>query len=105
MSEGEKKIILDRLMTWREATWGGLIYEGGNSRENKTGSWRVKRPIFYPDRCTHCLICWVYCPDNSIIVKDGKITGIDYDFCKGCGICSEECPLKEKAILMEEEKL
>jgi D-alanyl-D-alanine carboxypeptidase len=32
------------------------------------------------------------------------VTGIDYDFCKGCGICARECPDKIKAITMEEEK-
>jgi Pyruvate/2-oxoacid:ferredoxin oxidoreductase delta subunit len=28
--------------------------------------------------------------------------GIDYDHCKGCGICAEECP--KDAIHMEEEE-
>jgi len=40
-----------------------------------------------------------------VIVKDGKMTGFDYDYCKGCGICAFECPGKKgnKAIVMEEE--
>ena len=40
--------------------------------------------------------------DASIQVADGKVTGIDYDHCKGCGICSKEC--KFGAITMEAEK-
>jgi Pyruvate/2-oxoacid:ferredoxin oxidoreductase delta subunit len=35
----------------------------------------------------------MYCPDNA--VKLSPVTGkfeFDYDFCKGCGLCSRECP-------------
>ena len=33
--------------------------------------------------------------------KDGELV-IDYDFCKGCGICEHQCPAK--AIKMIKEK-
>jgi pyruvate ferredoxin oxidoreductase delta subunit len=41
----------------------------------------------------------------SIDVKDGKMVGINLDYCKGCGICALECPGKKgkKAIEMVEE--
>jgi 2-oxoacid:acceptor oxidoreductase delta subunit (pyruvate/2-ketoisovalerate family) len=42
------------------------------------------------------MICWVYCPDMAIIVEDGRWKEIDYDHCKGCGICAEVCPVKIK---------
>jgi pyruvate ferredoxin oxidoreductase delta subunit len=32
------------------------------------------------------------CPDSSIEMKDGKVVGIDYDHCKGCGVCVDSCP-------------
>ena len=89
------------LKTWKEIPIGGLITEGGNTQDYETGSWRSHRPILDMDRCSHCMICWVYCPDSSIMVKDGKLVGIDYDHCKGCGICAHECP--KKAITMVEE--
>ena len=40
------------------------------------------------------MLCWVYCPDNAVICKDGSVTGqgIDLVHCKGCGICAAVCP-------------
>jgi len=53
--------------------------------------------------CNECENCYVFCPDASII-KTKQILShqVDYDFCKGCGICFSECPrgvisLKEEA--------
>ncbi|MEM2816748.1 MAG: 4Fe-4S binding protein, partial [Candidatus Bathyarchaeia archaeon] len=28
---------------------------------------------------------------------------VDYDYCKGCGICANECPVKAIAMQREEE--
>lgn len=85
---------------WKDIPMGCDILEAGNAQEYKTGSWRAFKPIWYEDRCIHCLFCWLYCPEPAIMVKDGKMTGIDYEFCKGCGICARECPEKAKAIEM-----
>lgn len=45
-------------------------------------------------RCTECDNCYKYCPDISVLrkVKNGINYEIDYDHCKGCGICTAECP-------------
>lgn len=98
--------LTDRLHGWKELPIGGIIPEGGTSQAYKTGNWRTGfRPKWHPERCIQCLFCWIYCPDDAIIVEDGKMVGIDYEFCKGCGICARECPAKpEKAIEMEEER-
>jgi pyruvate ferredoxin oxidoreductase delta subunit len=82
----------------------GLVTEAGSSEEFETGDWRSEKPIWDEKKCTHCLICWIYCPDSAIMVKDGKVQGIDYRYCKGCGICAEECPPKIKAITMVREE-
>jgi pyruvate ferredoxin oxidoreductase delta subunit len=94
----------DKLPGYKELPIGGYMLEAGNAREYMTGEWRSStKPVWAPDKCIHCLFCWVYCPDAAISVKDGKMTGIDYDHCKGCGICAKECPAKGKAIEMESE--
>ncbi|MGE0108347.1 MAG: NAD(P)-binding protein [Bdellovibrionales bacterium] len=43
--------------------------------------------------CFECDNCYGVCPDNAI-KKLGKGKGfeIDYDYCKGCGLCVNECP-------------
>jgi len=41
--------------------------------------------------CFECDNCWHFCPDAAVIKKDGGYA-VDYDYCKGCGICAAECP-------------
>jgi pyruvate ferredoxin oxidoreductase delta subunit len=85
---------------WTELPVGGLITEAGSADNYETGSWRTYRPIKDEKKCINCLICWVYCPDSSIMVEDGKMKGFDLKHCKGCGICAKVCPEKVKAITM-----
>ncbi|MBX6355831.1 MAG: NAD(P)-binding protein [Micromonosporaceae bacterium] len=43
--------------------------------------------------CFECDNCYGMCPDNAIVkLGPGKRFAIDYDYCKGCGICVAECP-------------
>ena len=88
--------------TWRDVPMGGNILEPGTSAEYKTGSWRSERPVWDAEKCTNCSQCWLYCPDMSIkLDDDGKMTGIDYDYCKGC---ASVCPPKASAITMVPER-
>jgi NADPH-dependent glutamate synthase beta subunit-like oxidoreductase len=53
--------------------------------------------------CFECDNCYGMCPDNAIIkLGPGRGFRVDYDFCKGCGICATECPCGAIAILPEE---
>ena len=88
---------------WHELTEDAVISAPGSCTSNKTGSWRTSAPIRDPEKCIQCMRCWIYCPDSSIIVEDGKVVGIDYEHCKGCGICAKECTPKDKSIVMKEE--
>lgn len=67
----------------------------------KNAGWRNKKPIVSLEKCVGCLKCYMHCPDGVIIKENGKVK-IDYDFCKGCGICVKECRLH--AIKMEVEE-
>ncbi|WP_421735732.1 NAD(P)-binding protein [Cellulomonas sp.] len=43
--------------------------------------------------CFECDNCYGVCPDNAVIkLGPGMRFEIDYDYCKGCGICVAECP-------------
>ena len=73
---------------------GGNIDTPGKSAEYHTGDWRTQTPIIDKNKCTNCHTCVGFCPEDCIIVKDQKISHIDYKYCKGCGICARECPAK-----------
>ncbi|HEY7596165.1 MAG TPA: NAD(P)-binding protein [Actinophytocola sp.] len=53
--------------------------------------------------CFECDNCYGVCPDNAVIkLGPGDRYAIDYDYCKGCGLCVAECP--SGAITMEPEQ-
>lgn len=89
---------------WKDLPLGGIIDEPGTAMKYETGDWRTQRPVLNKEKCINCLQCWIYCPDNAIILKDGKVDGIDLEHCKGCGICAYECPTKVKAYEMVDEE-
>ncbi len=88
----ERRRVIEPDVKWSEITRGGIIYDAGNAKDFKTGSWRSMKPVFHPEKCKQCMFCFLMCPDSSIEMEDGKVTGIDYDHCKGCGVCVEVCP-------------
>ncbi len=80
--------------SWRGLTPGAVILNPGNSVEYETGVWRSERPIIDWSRCSHCLLCWIYCPDSCFHVEQQRLASVDYAHCKGCGICVVQCPTK-----------
>jgi 2-oxoacid:acceptor oxidoreductase delta subunit (pyruvate/2-ketoisovalerate family) len=103
MAKTETKKKTTQEPDWQELPMGGLMVDPGSAEAYNTGDWRTERPIHSTEKCINCLLCWMFCPDSSIMVVDGKVVGIDYDHCKGCGICAAECPPKVHAIDMEPE--
>ena len=79
-------------------------YSENNSYVANVSDWRIIKPVYNKDYCIDCQFCWVYCPDVSIISRDKKMIGIDYDHCKGCGVCVEVCPTNPKSLLMFSEQ-
>ena len=54
--------------------------------------------------CFECDNCYGVCPDNAVIkLGPGKRFQFHYDFCKGCGLCAQECPCG--AIMMVQEAI
>lgn len=43
--------------------------------------------------CNDCELCLIYCPDVAIKKhSSGHGFSLSYKYCKGCGVCVEECP-------------
>jgi len=53
--------------------------------------------------CFSCDNCYALCPDDAVIKlgPPGEYA-IDLDYCKGCGICVEECPAGAITMVPEE---
>lgn len=116
---GMRELGAEKKVGWDEVTHGVILhsfeddatdvakrkaedrnYADFNSYTATVASWRVVKPVYNRDICIDCQNCWVWCPDCSIISRDKQILGIDYDHCKGCGVCVEVCPTNPKSLLM-----
>ncbi|MBM7541909.1 2-oxoacid:acceptor oxidoreductase family protein [Amphibacillus cookii] len=81
---------------------GGVISTQGNSLLRDLASSRQGFiPALEKESCINCAACDAVCPDfcfvwEERINKRGKkrmlLTGIDYQYCKGCLKCVEACP-------------
>jgi len=85
------------LKNWKELLVGGVNPEAGNSSKEMPYSANTgKIPQYNEENCINCFFCWVFCPENAIILENSQVRGINYDFCKGCGICVNECPVQKE---------
>lgn len=86
--------------------------------------WRNERPVLDASACTGCLKCYMECPDGAVFkpadpaeAPEGAeapspnapeaaapcAVAIDYDFCKGCGICVAACRFGALSMIPESE--
>ena len=43
--------------------------------------------------CLECDNCYGVCPDNAVVkLGPGRGYEFNYNYCKGCGVCAQECP-------------
>ncbi len=72
----------------RQSTFDEVI--GGLTEENALFE---ARRCLSCGNCFECDNCFGVCPDNAVIKLGPSLRyEFDYDFCKGCGICVQECP-------------
>ncbi len=87
---------------YETAPMGGVILEAGNTIWNDLSASRTGwLPVLDADKCIHCGICDVVCPDlclvwtfegNAPVPTAARLLGVDYRYCKGCLRCVESCP-------------
>ncbi len=73
--------VSERIKSFKEVELGLTPEEGRREAER----------CFSCGRCNQCDNCLAFCPDVAIS-RHGDEYEIDYDYCKGCGICAHECP-------------
>ncbi|HTM21923.1 MAG TPA: 2-oxoacid:acceptor oxidoreductase family protein [Kofleriaceae bacterium] len=80
---------------------GGIVTEAGNMIWNDLSASRTgSLPVLDRERCIHCGLCDLVCPDFCLVWGAGapgstfqrELRGIDYHYCKGCMRCVESCP-------------
>lgn len=81
---------------------GTVIRNPGSTKNYKTGEWRTFKPEIDQAKCIKCGKCWLNCSDAAIYKdSEGKFQ-VNYDYCKGCLICSKVCPVKCISYKVEE---
>jgi 2-oxoacid:acceptor oxidoreductase delta subunit (pyruvate/2-ketoisovalerate family) len=72
----------------------------GATEGNPALAWRPWLPTIDQSKCT-CRVCVTptFCPDGVIAWEDGRYT-VNYEYCKGCGICAAVCV--HGAVMMRE---
>lgn len=96
-----------RLLTWQEMLEGTVIPavpRGKRNEQFKRGTTKFERPTIDFDKCIKCRLCWIYCPDECFDETPDGYYDVAYEYCVGCGICAEVCPVKD-CIVMVDEKL
>jgi 2-oxoacid:acceptor oxidoreductase delta subunit (pyruvate/2-ketoisovalerate family) len=80
--EPQGKPIPERVRSFEE------VYSGFTEEQ----ALREAQRCFSCGTCPSCDNCLIFCPDAAISrIGDGRYQ-INYDYCKGCGICVSECP-------------
>ena len=88
-----------RTLPARQAIKGFEEVERGLDRRQAV---RSAKRCFNCGICSFCLNCYAFCPDLAIHLDDKRgQREIDYDHCKGCGICVEECPSAAMGLVQE----
>ncbi len=91
------------MLSWKDLELGSIVTEPGNASAYKTGDWRSNKPIRDQSKCIKCGLCYIYCPDAAVELSKAGNYETNYFYCKGCGICANECPRGALTMIVEEE--
>jgi len=84
----------ERSRDFREINYSG--YEGPTAQSEASR-------CFSCGDCFKCDNCWVFCPDMAVIrLNGGQGYRFEYPYCKGCGICAQECPCNSIDMIPDE---
>lgn len=86
-----KKVKSETELSWKDLEVGCVISDPGNASQYKTGDWRSMRPVVDKSKCIRCGVCYIFCPDMAIHKTDENYFEASLYYCKGCGICAQEC--------------
>jgi 2-oxoacid:acceptor oxidoreductase delta subunit (pyruvate/2-ketoisovalerate family) len=93
---------MPRLSNWPDLPLAGAV-DPATAPRPATGGWRTGvKPQVDLSRCVNCLLCWIYCPDSSVLLDGTAFAGFDLAHCKGCELCAEVCPVNAIAMVEED---
>ena len=105
---------IDRMETWyysdapqqvrekldglrRSSNWDEVVL----GLDEETATFEARRCMSCGN-CFGCDNCFGVCPDNAIIKIEPTKYEFKYDYCKGCGVCAQECPCGAISMIPEE---
>ncbi|WP_273841435.1 4Fe-4S dicluster-binding protein [Rubrobacter calidifluminis] len=86
----------------REAIIVEACKPGERNPDYKTSSDRTMRPLVDFDACIKCRQCWLDCPDEAFDVTEEGYFPVNYDYCTGCGLCSQVCPVEDCIVMVND---
>ena len=76
----------------------GLSFAAQQSNYTSQTAAKEAGRCFSCGACTDCDNCGLFCPETAVFSDENR--QIDLDYCKGCGVCVEECP--RSAMILQE---